>query len=69
VGGTVIEALQAATAQQQVCADGCAQKLAEDQEAATARIYADESVKADNVITTALVRGWAPTTITAAIRR
>ena len=32
-------------------------------------MYADESAKADIVIITALVRGWAPTTITAAIRR
>ena len=51
--------------QQQVSADGYAQKLTEDQEAATARMYAEESAKADIVITTALVRGWAPTTITA----
>ena len=56
--------VQAAAAQQQVSADGYAQKLTEDQEAATARMYADESAKADIVITTALVRGWAPTTIT-----
>ena len=66
VGATFV---QAAAAQQQVCADGCAQKLTEEQEAATARMYADESAKADIVIITALVRGWAPTTITAAIRR
>jgi NAD(P) transhydrogenase subunit alpha len=57
--------VQAAAAQQQVSADGYAQKLTEDQEAATARMYAQESAKADIVITTALVRGWAPTTITA----
>lgn len=57
--------VQAAAAQQQVSADGYAQKLTEDQEAATARMYAEESAKADIVITTALVRGWAPTTITA----
>jgi NAD(P) transhydrogenase subunit alpha len=57
--------VQAAAAQQQVSADGYAQKLTEDQEAATARLYAQESAKADIVITTALVRGWAPTTITA----
>lgn len=57
--------VQAAAAQQQVSADGYAQKLTEDQEAATQRMYAEESAKADIVITTALVRGWAPTTITA----
>ena len=57
--------VQAAAAQQQVSADGYAQKLTQDQEAATARMYAEESAKADIVITTALVRGWAPTTITA----
>ncbi len=57
--------VQAAAAQQQRSADGYAQKLTEDQEAATARLYAQESAKADIVITTALVRGWAPTTITA----
>ena len=57
--------VQAAAAQQQVSADGYAQKLTEDQEAATQRMYAAESAKADIVITTALVRGWAPTTITA----
>ncbi|WP_395728970.1 Re/Si-specific NAD(P)(+) transhydrogenase subunit alpha [Nakamurella sp.] len=57
--------VQAAAAQQQRSADGYAQKLTEDQEAATQRMYAEESAKADIVITTALVRGWAPTTITA----
>jgi len=57
--------VQAAAAQQQVSSDGYAQKLTEDQEAATQRMYAEESAKADIVITTALVRGWAPTTITA----
>ena len=57
--------VQAAAAQQQISSDGYAQKLTEDEEAATARLYAEESAKSDIVITTALVRGWAPTTITA----
>ena len=63
MGATFVQA--AAAAQQQRSADGYAQKLTEDQEAATARLYAEEAAKADIVITTALVRGWAPTTITA----
>jgi len=57
--------VQAAAAQQQVSADGYAQKQTEDQAAQTAKLYAAESAKADIVITTALVRGWAPRTITA----
>ncbi len=63
MGATFVQA--SAGAQQQRSADGYAQKLTEDQEAATRRMYAEESAKADIVITTALVRGWAPTTITA----
>ena len=39
--------------------------LTADQAAQTARVYAAETAKADIVITTALVRGHAPTTITA----
>lgn len=50
---------------QQVSADGYAQELTADQAELTARLYAEESAKADIVITTALVRGHAPTTITA----
>ncbi len=49
---------------QRVSADGYAQALTDDQAAQTARIYAKESAKADIVLTTALVRGQAPTTIT-----
>jgi NAD(P) transhydrogenase subunit alpha len=45
--------------------DGYARELTADQAAQTARVYAAESAKADIVITTALVRGQAPTTITA----
>lgn len=57
--------VQAAGASQEVSADGYASALSEDQEAATRRTYAAESATADVVITTALVRGAAPTTITA----
>ena len=57
--------VRAATAQQQVSTDGYASALTDEQEAATAAVYAHESAEADVVITTALVRGTAPTTITA----
>jgi NAD(P) transhydrogenase subunit alpha len=50
---------------QRVSADGYAQELTDDQAAQTARVYAKEAAKADIVVTTALVRGQAPTTITA----
>ena len=50
---------------QRVSADGYAQALTDDQAAQTARVYAKESAKADIIVTTALVRGQAPTTITA----
>lgn len=51
--------------QQEVSADGYAGALTEEQERATARMYAQETARADVVVTTALVRGRAPTTITA----
>ncbi|WP_029290049.1 Re/Si-specific NAD(P)(+) transhydrogenase subunit alpha [Cellulomonas sp. HZM] len=57
--------VRAPAAQQQVSADGYASALSDDQERATAEVYARESAAADVVITTALVRGTAPTTITA----
>ncbi len=57
--------VQAETAQQQVSADGYASDLTEEQELLTMRMYAEETAKADIVITTALVRGKAPRTITA----
>ncbi|MEN0130481.1 MAG: Re/Si-specific NAD(P)(+) transhydrogenase subunit alpha [Brevundimonas sp.] len=57
--------VRAEQAQQQVSTDGYASALSEAQEAATAAVYARESAEADIVITTALVRGTAPTTITA----
>lgn len=57
--------VRAEAAQQQVSADGYAAALTEEQEALTRRMYAEETARADVVITTALVRGQAPTTITA----
>jgi NAD(P) transhydrogenase subunit alpha len=62
MGATVVRAEDAA---QQVSADGYASALTTDQEAAALRAYAAETAAADIVITTALVRGTAPTTITA----
>nr|BFF21076.1 hypothetical protein GCM10025730_45970 [Promicromonospora thailandica] len=62
MGATVVRADDAA---QQVSADGYAQALTADQEAAALRAYAAETAGADVVVTTALVRGTAPTTITA----
>jgi NAD(P) transhydrogenase subunit alpha len=57
--------VQAKAAQQEVSSDGYASELTAEQEKLTALMYADESAKADIVITTALVRGSAPRTITA----
>jgi NAD(P) transhydrogenase subunit alpha len=54
-------------AQQEVSADGYARELTEAQQRATMELYAAETAKADVVITTALVRGSAPTTITSAM--
>ena len=51
--------------QQEVSSDGYARALTEDQAAQTARVYAAESAKCDILVTTALVRGKAPITITA----
>ncbi len=62
MGATFVRADQA---QQQVSADGYASALTEDQERLTAEVYARETADADVVITTALVRGQAPRTITA----
>ncbi|WP_369375061.1 Re/Si-specific NAD(P)(+) transhydrogenase subunit alpha [Promicromonospora sp. Populi] len=58
-------AVRADAAAQQVSADGYAAAQTSDQEAAALRAYAVETAAADVVITTALVRGSAPTTITA----
>ncbi|SEI83217.1 Re/Si-specific NAD(P)(+) transhydrogenase subunit alpha [Demequina mangrovi] len=62
MGGTFVHAPEA---QQEISADGYAKPLTEEQQAAAMRVYAAEAAKADVVITTALVRGTAPTTITA----
>src|SRR5690606_35020387 len=62
MGATVVRADAAA---QQVSTDGYASALTADQEAAALRAYAAETARADVVITTALVRGTAPTTVTA----
>ncbi|WP_448059327.1 Re/Si-specific NAD(P)(+) transhydrogenase subunit alpha [Cellulomonas hominis] len=59
--------VQAKAAQQEVSSDGYASELTAEQEKLTAAMYTEESAKADIVITTALVRGHAPTTITAAM--
>lgn len=57
--------VQAEGAGQEVSSDGYARELTADQERLTAEMYARESARADIVITTALVRGTAPRTITA----
>ena len=57
--------VQAAAAQQEVSSDGYAKALSAEQERLTAVMYAEESAKADVVITTALVRGKAVRTISA----
>jgi H+-translocating NAD(P) transhydrogenase subunit alpha len=57
--------VQAEAAQQEVSSDGYAQEMTSEQERLTAVMYAQESAKADIVITTALVRGSAPRTISA----
>ncbi|WP_250446643.1 Re/Si-specific NAD(P)(+) transhydrogenase subunit alpha [Actinotalea sp. C106] len=59
--------VQAAAAQQEVSADGYAGELTAEQQRLTEQMYAQETAQADVVITTALVRGTAPTTITAAM--
>ena len=58
-------AVRLPSAQQQVSADGYASALTGEQESLTQALYAEEAAAADVVITTALVRGTAPTTITA----
>lgn len=64
MGGEFVVAPQA---QQEISADGYAKPLTEAQQAAAMDVYAKESAEADVIITTALVRGTAPTTITAAM--
>lgn len=57
--------VQAEAAQQEVSSDGYAKELTAEQERLTMEMYARETAGADIVITTALVRGKAPRTITA----
>lgn len=64
LGGELVRAPQA---QQEIAADGYAAPLTPQQQAAAMDVYAAETAQADIVITTALVRGEAPTTITAAM--
>lgn len=64
MGGEFVVAPQA---QQEISADGYAKPLTEAQQAAAMDVYAKEAAEADVIITTALVRGTAPTTITAAM--
>ncbi len=59
--------VRAPSAQQEISADGYAKPLTAEQEIAALGVYAHESSQADIVITTALVRGTAPTTISAAM--
>lgn len=58
-------AVRAPEAQQGMSADGYAKPLTPEQEAAALAVYAREAADADVVITTALVRGRAPRTLTA----
>ncbi|PFG20054.1 NAD(P) transhydrogenase subunit alpha [Serinibacter salmoneus] len=64
MGGEPVIAPQA---QQEIAADGYAKPLTAQQQAAAMDVYAVETAAADVVITTALVRGTAPTTITEAM--
>lgn len=57
--------VQAEAAQQEVSADGYASALTAEQERLTAAMYTAETARADIVVTTALVRGTAPRTISA----
>ncbi|MFE6234809.1 Re/Si-specific NAD(P)(+) transhydrogenase subunit alpha [Cellulosimicrobium sp. NPDC057862] len=62
MGGT---AVREPAAQQGMSADGYAKPLTPEQEAAALAVYAREAAEADVVVTTALVRGRAPRTLTA----
>jgi NAD(P) transhydrogenase subunit alpha len=62
MGATFVDAPEA---QQEVAADGYAKPLTVEQQQAAMRVYAAEAARADVIVTTALVRGKAPTTITA----
>ncbi|WP_084074931.1 Re/Si-specific NAD(P)(+) transhydrogenase subunit alpha [Demequina sp. NBRC 110052] len=67
IGSMGGEFVVAPEAQQEISADGYAKPLTAEQQAAAMDVYAKEAANADVVITTALVRGSAPTTITAAM--
>ncbi len=56
--------VQAEGASQEVSTDGYASELTAEQERLTAQMYAEQTAWADVVVTTALVRGKAPRTIT-----
>ena len=62
IGATFVDAPEA---KQEVAADGYAKPLTQAQQDAAMLVYAAEAAKADVIVTTALVRGKAPTTITA----
>lgn len=62
MGAQVVRAEGAA---QEVSTDGYARELTAEQERLTAQMYAEQTAWADVVVTTALVRGSAPRTITA----
>jgi NAD(P) transhydrogenase subunit alpha len=64
MGATFVAAPEA---QQEVSADGYAKPLTKAQQKAAMGVYAAEAARADVIVTTALVRGVAPTTITAAM--
>jgi NAD(P) transhydrogenase subunit alpha len=64
MGATFVAAPEA---QQEVAADGYAKPLTKAQQKAAMGVYAAEAARADVIVTTALVRGKAPTTITAAM--
>jgi len=64
MGATFVAAPEA---QQEVSADGYAKPLTEEQQQAAMRVYAAEAARADVIVTTALVRGKAPRTITAEV--
>ncbi|GIG24522.1 Re/Si-specific NAD(P)(+) transhydrogenase subunit alpha [Cellulomonas denverensis] len=65
MGASFVQAETDSAVQQGRSADGYASELTAEQERLTAQMYAEETAKADIVITTALVRGKAPRTITA----
>lgn len=64
MGATFVAAPEA---QQEVSADGYAKPLTDEQQQAAMRVYAAEAARADVIVTTALVRGKAPRTITAEV--